>query len=199
MKVYSTPASGNSYKIRLFLSLLGLEHEVVDVDVAHGETHSSEFLRRNPRGQVPVLEDGEVTVWDSQAILVYLARRYRMAWLPTEAIPLAEVLQWLAVSQNELLYGLASARAVKRFGFECDLSQAQELGRSGLAVMDTHLRTRDWLAVGRPTVADVACFPYVALAPEGDVTLHAYPEVLRWIARIKTLPGFIGMEGIGSD
>ncbi len=118
MKIYSTPFSGNSYKIRLFLSLLGLEHEVVDVDVAHGETRSSEFLRRNPRGQVPVLKDGEVTVWDSQAILVYLARRYCMAWLPTEAIPLAEVLQWLAVSQNELLYGLASARAVKRYGFE---------------------------------------------------------------------------------
>lgn len=199
MKIYSTPFSGNSYKIRLFLSLLGLEHEVVDVDVAHGETRSSEFLRRNPRGQVPVLKDGEVTVWDSQAILVYLARRYCMAWLPTEAIPLAEVLQWLAVSQNELLYGLASARAVKRYGFECDFDRAQALGRSGLAVMDAHLCTRDWLAAGRPTVADVACFPYVALAPEGEVALHPYPQVLRWIARIKTLPGFIGMEGIGFD
>ena len=197
MKLYDGALSGNAYKIRLFLSLLGLEHELVPVDLRSGENRTAGYLEKNPRGQIPVLEDGDVTIWDSQAILVYLARRYAAEdWLPLQAGPMARVMQWLAVAENELLFGLARARAVKKFGRDFDLDACQQYGIAGLRVLDGHLQKRDWLAGERPTVADVACFPYVALAPEGDISLDEYTALPGWIDRIRSLPGFVGMEGI---
>ncbi|MDX1512801.1 MAG: glutathione S-transferase family protein [Gammaproteobacteria bacterium] len=199
MKLYDGALSGNAYKARLFLSLLGLDHELVPVDLRAGENRTEAYLKRNPRGQIPVLEDGEVTIWDSQAILVYLARRYGgEQWLPLDPAPMAEVMQWLAVSENELLFGLARARAVKKFGRDFDLAACQTYGKAGLRVLDGHLRKREWLACGHPTIADVACFPYVALAPEGEIPLDEYAGVLDWIERMKALPGFVAMEGISA-
>lgn len=145
-----------------------------------------------------MLEDGEITVWDSQAILVYLARRYaEERWLPLEPAPMAEVAQWLAVAENELLFGLARARAVKKFGRDLDLKACQDYGRAGLKVLDTRLERRDWLAGPQPTIADIACYPYVALAPEGEVPLDDWSNVLAWLRRVQGLPGYVGMEGIG--
>lgn len=196
MKIYHSRQSGNAYKAQLLASLLNLEHELVPVDLRSGESRSQAFLELNPRGQIPVLVDGDVTVWDSQAVLVYLARRYGEAWLPTDPAPMAEVMQWMAVSENELLFGLARARAVKRFGRAFDLESCQSYGRGALEIMNAHLADREWLAVGRPTIADVACYPYVALAPEGEVVLDPYGNVLAWMGRIQALPGYVGMEGI---
>lgn len=197
MKLYDWPLSGNAYKIRLFLSLLGKEYETVAVDLRAGESRKPEFLKRNPRGQIPVLEDGEITVWDSQAILVYLARRYGgERWLPLDPVAMAEVAQWLAVAENELLFGLARARAVKKFGRDFDLKVCQDYGRSGLKVLDARLEREDWLAGPQPTIADVACYPYVALAPEGEVPLDDWSNVLAWLRRMRGLPGYVGMEGI---
>ncbi len=197
MKLYDSPASGNAYKIRIFLSLLGLEHQLAPVNLRAGESRTQAFLSLNPRGQIPVLEDGEIIIWDSQAILVYLARRYGGDdWLPLDPVPMAEAMQWLAVSENELLFGLARARAVKLFGRSWNLSECQQYGRAGLDVMEAHLANRQWLAAGRPTIADVACFPYVALAPEGEIPLDGYHNVLGWIGRVQNLPGYTGMDGV---
>jgi glutathione S-transferase len=115
MKLYDMELSGNCYKIRLFCALLGLSYETVPVDLLKGEHKTAAFLALNPRGQVPVLDDAGTLVWDSMAILVYLAKKHGdEQWLPTEPAPLARVMQWLAVSENEILYGLARARAVVR-------------------------------------------------------------------------------------
>jgi glutathione S-transferase len=197
MKLYHSPVSGNAYKVQLFLTLLGLEHELVPVDLAAGQNRTEEFLRLNPRGQIPVLVDGAATIWDSQAILVYLARSHGGgAWLPTEPLAMAEVMQWLAVAENELLFGLARARAVKRFGRPWDLAQCQAYGRDGLRVLEAHLGAREWLVGTGPTIADVACYPYVALAPEGEIPLDGYSSVSAWIGRVQALPGYVNMEGI---
>ena len=194
--LYGTPVSGNAYKARLLLSLLGLEFEEIGVNLMTGENRTESFLALNPRGQVPVLVDGGVTVWDSQAILVYLARRYGEAWLPADPVAMAEVVQWLAVSENELLFGLARARAVLHFGRDFDLASSQAYGRAGLKVLEQRLAGNDWLAAGKPTIADVACMPYAALSHMGGVPLDDHPAVRAWIDRIRTLPGFIAMEGI---
>ncbi|MEW8228515.1 MAG: glutathione S-transferase N-terminal domain-containing protein, partial [Candidatus Thiodiazotropha endolucinida] len=107
LKLYDYPRSGNCYKVRLLLSMLGLDYARIDTDVLKGETLTVEFKQINPRGQVPVLLDHDLIVWDSMAILVYLARRYGdRDWLPTDPVAEARVMQWLAVSENELLYGL---------------------------------------------------------------------------------------------
>jgi glutathione S-transferase len=197
MKLYDMELSGNCYKIRLLCALLGLGYETVPVDLLQGEHKKADFLALNPRGQVPVLNDAGTVVWDSMAILVYLARKYgEERWLPKEPEPLASVMQWLAVSENEILYGLARARAVVRFKRLWDLAACQELGRSGLAVLEDHLRQNDWLAADHPTLADIACYPYVALAPEGGVALNGFPSVEKWIARVQALPGYVGMPGL---
>ncbi|BBL70546.1 glutathione S-transferase family protein [Methylogaea oryzae] len=197
MKLYDMELSGNCYKIRLFCALLGLDCESVAVDLFKGEQKSAAFLQLNPRGQVPVLDDGGTVVWDSMAILVYLAKKYGgESWLPGEAEALARVMQWLALSENEILYGLARARVIKLFNRPGDLAQCQQLGKAGLAVLESRLANGSWLAGDGPTIADIACYPYVALAPEGDVALDDYPQVRQWIARIQALPGYVGMPGL---
>ncbi|BBL59981.1 glutathione S-transferase family protein [Methylomonas koyamae] len=200
MKLYDMELSGNCYKIRLLCGLLGIDYERVPVDLMQGQHKSEDFLRLNPRGQIPVLEDAGVLIWDSSAILLYLARQYGgEQWLPLAAKPMAEVMQWLSLAQNELLYGLARARAAKKFNRPWDVEQCQQHGRLGLQVLERQLATNAWLAGSQPTIADIACYPYVALAPEGGVALAEFPAVLAWMQRIRELPGYVAMPGIGAD
>ena len=109
---------------------------------------------------------------------------------------MAEVAQCLAVAENELLFGLARARAVKKFGPDFALKACQDYGRAGLKVLHARLRGRDGLAGPQPARADVACYPYVALAPEGEVPVDDWSNVLPWLRRTQGLPGYVGMEGI---
>ncbi len=197
MKLYDFELSGNAYRIRLMLALLGLDYEPVPLKLMQGEQREPAFLKLNPRGQVPTLDDDGTVVWDSLAILVYLARKYGgEKWLPLDAEGMAEVMQWLAVMENEVLYGLARARVICKFKRPGNLEEAQLLGRKGLDVLEQRLAAHPWLALDRVTLADIGCFPYVALAPEGEIPLETYPRVRNWIERIKALPGFVGMPGI---
>ena len=197
MKLYDLDISGNCYRVRLFLSLLNVKHELQNVNLMKGEQREPPFLKLNPRSQVPVLDDDGIIIWDSMAILVYIARKYgNERWLPLAAAPMAEVMQWLGVMENETLYGLGKARIICKFKFPGNLEEAQTLGRKGLGVLEQRLASHDWLALDHLTIADVGCFPYVALAPEGEIALDPYPGVQRWIDRIKQQPGFIGMPGI---
>ena len=197
MKLYDIPLSGNCYKIRLFLSLLGKDYEIMPINAAAGENRTAVFLKINPRGQVPVLEDDGLIIWDSTAILMYLARRYGdETWLPLDAPGLAAVSQWLAVAQNEILYGLARARAMILFKRDGDMQEYQTIGTGILEVMEKHLEHRHWVALDHITIADIACFPYVALAPDAGITLDTYPAIQAWITRIKALPGYKGMQGL---
>lgn len=200
MKLYDFNLSGNCYKVRLMLSLLQLRYELINVDLACGEQKLPPFLTLNPRGQVPVLHDGDTIVWDSMAILAYLATKYGAQYLPTDAVNLAKTLQWLAVSENELLYGLAQARAYFRFRrLTIPLQEVQALGVGGLKVLEAGLVDQPWLVGNRLTIADIACYPYVRLAEEGEVSLSGFPSVQAWLARIESLPGFVSMQGVGAD
>lgn len=198
LTLYDYPLSGNCHKVRLLLSLMNVDYRVEPVDIPTGGTQTDAFLKLNPRGQVPVLIDGDTVIWDSMAILTYLARQYGEAhWLPEDPLALARVMQWLAVSENELLYGLARARVVLKLGRPFNLEECQTLGRSALDLLEKHLADRDWLASDdRPSIADIACYPYAALAPEADVDLAPYPNVCRWLSRIQALPGYTGMPGM---
>jgi glutathione S-transferase len=128
------------------------------------------------------------------AILVYLARRYGNGnWLPTDVVGEAQVMQWLAVSENELLYGLARARATLLLKRPFNLEQCQTEGKAGLAVMEQQLAGNEWLVAGQPTIADIACYPYVLLAPMGEISLEDYPHVRQWLARVEALSGWVAM------
>jgi glutathione S-transferase len=197
MKLYDLELSGNCYKARLLFSLLGMEHEIVPVDFLGGEHKSPEFLKLNPLGEIPVLVDGDLVLRDSHAILVYIARRAGSEdWLPTEATPMAQVMQWISTDANEIFHGPNSARLHDKFGYDLDLELARKRSHTVLARFEAHLVSREWLELGRPTIADIACVPYLALAPEGGVPLDGYPAVQAWIGRIKALPGFVPMPGV---
>ena len=198
IKLYGHEMSGNSYKPRLFLELLNLEYEWKLVDLMKGEHKSPEYLALNPFGQVPLLIDGETKLADAQAILVYLARQYGgEQWLPLDALPLAQVVRWLSTTAGEVRQGLENARLYYLFGAtSINIERAHQKAEYILTQLDQHLSTRTWLEFERPTIADIAVFPYVALAPDGKIDLAPYPHVLAWLDRIKQLPGYIPMAGL---
>jgi glutathione S-transferase len=199
IKLYGHEISGNSYKVRLMLSLLNIESEWVKVDVTKGEQKSPEYLALNPFGQVPLLVDGEIQLADAQAILVYLARQYGgEQWLPTAALPMAQVIRWLSITAGEVRQGPENARLYHLFGAgtQINIDRAIQKSEFILTQLNEHLRPRTWLEFDRPTIADVAVFPYVALARDGKIDLNTYPQILAWIDRIKQLSGYISMTGI---
>lgn len=206
MKLYSYEESGNSYKVRLLLSLLGVDYERVDIDLMIDEQHQQDYLAVNPRGEVPALADGDLLLRDSAAILVYVAARHGGApWWSSDPAEQAQIVEWLAFAASWVQYGVFTARAVVSFGipanglppdYEENLEGARIRGRRSLEILDEHLARQDWLACGRPTIADIAVFPYVALAPMGDIALTPYPQVEAWIGRIRALPGFVPIAGL---
>lgn len=199
IQLYGHEISGNSYKVRLMLSLLNLEYEWVRVDLMKGEHKSPEYLAMNPLGQVPLLVDGTIQLADAQAILVYLARQYGGdPWLPLEALPLAQVIRWLSIAAGEVRQGPENARLYHLFGTgtNINIERATQKANLILSQLDQHLQTHTWLEFDRPTIGDVAVFPYVALARDGKIDLDAFPNVLNWIDRVKQLPGYIPMAGL---
>lgn len=196
MKLYDNPVSGNCYKVRLMLSLLGKEYESIHVDSLGGETRKPHFLAVSARGLIPVLEDQGERIADSMAILVYLARRYGPQWLPDGPLAMARVMEWLAVAADELQHGAAQARRIRKLGASGDLTWAQMHAERGIGLLEHRLEQRPWLAAEKPTIADIACYPYVALLPEGGVPLDPYPPVREWMARIRQLPGYVTMSGL---
>lgn len=193
-KLHDLELSGNCYKVCLFCSLLGLKLDLAPVDFLGGAHMKSPLIDQNPFGEIPIFEDGGVVLRDSQAILVYLARKYGgESWLPTDAAGMAEVVSWLMVAENEVARGPNDARLHDKFAYKLDVGQARAKAKRIIGLMEARLTKRDWLALGRPTIADIACMPYVALSHEGGVSLQPYPRVRAWIDRIKALPGSITM------
>ncbi len=202
LKLYDRERSGNAYKIRLLLSFLDLPYERVPVALKEGRNQiDSQYLQLNPRGQIPTLQDGDATLWGSTAILCYLALRYdrTACWLPRDPLQCGQVMQWLELAQNEIQAGLFQARAIVQFGLEGDLEAAQRIGCRALEVLESRLGTEPWLAGSGPTIADIASFPYVALAGEGRVDVSAFPGIRRWIQDFGSLDRFVGMPGIEAD
>ncbi|WP_271411771.1 glutathione S-transferase family protein [Pseudomonas sp. Q1-7] len=194
MQLHDFYLSGNCYKVRLFLGLLGLQAEMLNVDLPCGAQKHPEFLALNPRGQVPVLVDDGQPLVDSQAILVYLARRYGEAhWYPQDALSQGLISGWLSLTANEIHNGAARARVGLKFGRPVDLEDAQARGRQVLELVDTHLAGRLWLVGDQPTIADVAVYPYLALADEGGLDLAPYENLAAWFARLRALPGYLDL------
>lgn len=193
MKVYMGKVSGNSYKLRILLALLKAPHEELIIDLKNKEHKGAAFLKINPRGEVPALEDDGKIFWDSAACLVYVARKFGgEQWLPTDAAGLAEVTQWLVLAATEIQCGLQYARRGVQMGRWTlgTLEEGQSFGRIALDIAEARLQKHDWLALGRPTIAEPACYPYIETAPEGNVALEPYPAIIKWMERCKKLPGW---------
>ena len=192
IRVYRMALSGHCHRVELLLSLLAIPYETIDVNLAAGEQKKPEFLARNGFGQVPVIEDGDVTLADSNAILVYLERQYAPgSWMPLDAIGAARVQRWFSVAAGPLAYGPAAARAIELFRRPEDLALARTRAAQLLTVMEQELADRSWLAGDAPTLADIANYAYVARAPEGGVSLQDCPAIRAWLQRVEGLPRFL--------
>ncbi|MET3666052.1 glutathione S-transferase [Caulobacter sp. 1776] len=188
--LHGTSLSGHTHRVALMLNILGLSYRFA---AAPKEVRASPaFLALNPLGQIPVLQDGDLTLADSNAILVYLARRYapNSPWLPQEPVAAASVQRWLSIAAGEVMHGPAIARMISLFGFPDDPARAERIAARLLTFMDDHLADRVFLAADHVTIADVACYSYVAHAPEGGVALEPYPNVRAWLARVEAQPWF---------
>jgi glutathione S-transferase len=195
MKLYFHPLSGHSHRARLFLSLIGADVEIIDVDLAAGAHKTPDFLALNPFGQLPVLEDNGTIIPDSNAILIYLAKKYAdRSWLPDDAAGAAAVQRWLSVAAGEIAYGPCAARLVTIFGAKFNPDEVIARAHVILERIDAQLGNRDWIAASHPTIADVALYSYIARAPEGNVDRSKYKNVTAWLGRIEALPGFIAFQ-----
>ena len=204
ISLYDYTLSGNCYKVRLLLHWLGLDYTRIPVDFHPGREHRSPAFMAsiNPLGQLPVLRDGDVLLPDAQAILVYLASQYDAdgQWYPHDDRTRGAINLWLALADG-ITRSASAARLHLSFGYSADLPACQQQAHVAFRQLDDQLaenqhREQAWLVAARPTIADIACFPYAALASEAGIDLMAYPALRRWIDDLRHWPGFITMPGI---
>jgi glutathione S-transferase len=194
IRLYTTLLSGHGHRVKLFLTLLDLPFEVVELDMKAGENRKPEYLALNPFGQVPTIQDGDFTLFDSNAILVYLAKRYGDAsWLPEDPLGAAAVQRWLSLAAGQIAYGPCTARLVTVFGAPHDHDTAKKLAVKLFDVLDGELAHKPFAAGNQVTIADVAAHTYIAHAPEGGVSLDPYPNIRAWLRRVEALPRFVAM------
>ncbi|MCZ2720278.1 glutathione S-transferase [Marinomonas sp. 15G1-11] len=193
LRIYNFPLSGHAHRVVLFANLAGIDHEVVNLDLPNGEHKQADFLAINPAGQVPAIVDGDIKLSDSNAILVYLARKYAPAFMPTDLVAEAHVQKYLTMAAGEIAYGPAAARLINVFNAPFNKEQTLMVAAKALARLDSELEGKDFLVNNIPTIADVAIYSYTAHAPEGGVSLDEYPNVRRLLTNIETLKGFVPM------
>jgi glutathione S-transferase len=184
LTLYDHPRSGNCHKVRLFLSMLALPYRSVFVDVLPGANHEKWFDDINPLQQIPVLVDDGFTIQDSQAILVYLAKRYDNQWFSDDAREAGQIVEWLSFAAKEVANGPQASRLFYIADEGIDIEAAQSEGRRVLAILNRRLADRRWLCLDRPTIADIACFPYVGLAREGKLPLDEHTQGRRGLTAL---------------
>jgi glutathione S-transferase len=195
--LYDFELSGSCYKIRLLMNILDVQYKKVTVDFVNKEHRTEKYTKLNPFGSIPIFEDDGLLLRDSAAMLVYLAKKHdkKNYWYPDDPVSMAHVQEWMATGGSDIMNS-AAARLVKILNYQLDLESLQTKAKATFKIMDAHLSNRKFLAADHPTIADIACFPYTAMAGEGGIDLAAYPNILKWIDRMKRVPGFIPMPGI---
>jgi glutathione S-transferase len=201
--LYNYELDESCYKVRLALSLLGLEWQAMAVDVFPGKEHLSlPFLALNPSGRLPILRDGDLVLHGTEAILAHLARAHDASgkWLPARASEFAEVMQWLIFSAHDLGATIA-ARQHSLFGTPGDETSLRAASSRAIRIMDDHMTARgfaqlEWFTTGHPTIADIALFPAFALSRDFGIDHDEYTALRQWARRFRALPGFKTMPGI---
>lgn len=193
LRIFSFPLSGHAHKVELFANVAGIAHEVVNLNLAGGEHKEEAFLAINPTGQVPAITDGDVKLADSNAILVYLARKYAPNFLPTDPLGEAHVQRYLTLAAGDIAYGPAAARLINVFNAALNKEQALMVAKKALTHLERELEGKEFLVNDTVSIADIAVYSYTAHAPEGDVSLDAYPNVRRLLKNVEALDGFVPM------
>ncbi|MEF1309932.1 glutathione S-transferase [Vibrio mytili] len=196
IKLYWHPLSGHAHRAHMLLSMLELDFELITVDLPGGEHQQPEFLTLNPFGQIPVLVDGETVISDSNAILVYLATVYdkELTWLPESPQMRAYIEQFLSLAAHRLAGSIAKLRAANLFNRSIDSAPLSREAYKLLTQVEHYQSNRQWLVGTGPTIADLALYSYIKVAPEGGISLADYPSLQAWLKRVEALPGFVPMK-----
>ncbi|ESK41027.1 hypothetical protein P256_00012 [Acinetobacter nectaris CIP 110549] len=196
IKLYTTALSGHGHRVEQLLKLLELDYE--KIDAPHEVRITTEFLKINPLGQIPILIDNEVVLSDSNTILLYLVQKYDRVctWYAKDIIGQAEIHMWLFIASGEIAFGPALARRTKLLNGDASLEEAQARAHKILTFINNHLKKYTWLALDKITIADLACYPYIAVADEGGISLDGYEYVKRWIKQVEEIQGISPMPRI---
>ena len=198
LKVYGDSRSGNCYKVKLLLNLLGIAYEWVPMDVLKGETQSEAFLAKNPNGKIPVLELEDGTcLWESNAILNFLADG--SVFLPSEPRLRTQVLQWQFFEQYSHEPYIAVARFIQLYqGMPEARMEEYRIchvrGHKALKVMEQQLQRTAYLVGDQYSIADIALYAYTHVADEGGFELSGYPAIRAWMDRVASQPRHVGMH-----
>jgi glutathione S-transferase len=186
--LYGSALSGHTHRVEQ--RTLDLPYRFVSAPA--NARRSADFLSLNPLGQVPVLQDGDALLADSNAILVYLAKRHVAggAWLSDDPVGAALVRRWLSMVAGEIASGPNMARLIVIRGMPDDRSKAMAIAGRLFHFMDEHLADRAYFAAAHPTIADPACYSYIAHAPEDGIGIKPCPSMCAWLLRIEKIPGF---------
>ncbi|KJF83389.1 glutathione S-transferase family protein [Photobacterium angustum] len=198
MVVYGDLQSGNCLKVKLILSLLGIEHQWHHINILENETHTPEFLALNPNGKIPVVvfDDGRV-LSESNAILSYFAEGSE--YLPQDNFLKAKVYQWLFFEQYSHEPYIAVARYIQVYlGMPADRVEQYEAlhekGYKALDVMEQQLSKSNFLVGDNVTIADFALYAYTHVADDGGYDLRGYPHIKRWLKAVGQLHASVDME-----
>ena len=191
--LYDMPLALNCYKVRLLLSLLDVDYRREPIDLLENEHKTPEFLALNPFGQLPVVTEGSLVLRDSQAIMVWIARKHGdESWMPRDPNQEAIVNAWLSAAAYEIRLGPYDARLAKLFPWLCvNANTVNERSDLALKLYDERLSDREWIALDRPTVADVAAYPAISQCGDGEISLEGKGAVQAWVGRIRALPGYV--------
>ena len=199
LKVYGDYRSGNCYKVKLMLHLLGREYQWLPIDILKGETQTAEFLAKNPNGKIPVLELEDGTyLWESNAILNFLADGSE--FIPNEPRLRTQMLQWQFFEQYSHEPYVAVARFIQLYqGMPEARREEYEVchvrGHKAFRVMEQQLQRTPYLVGEQYTLADIALYAYTHVAHEGGFDLSGYPAINAWLARVASHPRHVTMFG----
>jgi glutathione S-transferase len=194
IKLYDHPLSGNSYKVKLLLVQAGLSFETILIDVFKGENHKTAFTRINPAAKIPVVDDGGYIIWESNAILIYLAEKYANNYIPLDINLRGTLFKWLLFNKTSLDPYLAKSRAILKFvpKGKQDFKELELLrtdAKKGLKIFNQHLKKRSFI-VDNYSIADIAFYPYIKLCHEGEIDLKPFKNILSWMRNVENTDNF---------
>ena len=203
LTVYGMSVSGNCHKVRMLLEQLGTRYHWVEVDSAHDQTHTPDFLAMNPNAKVPLVQrdDGRLLP-ESNAILFWLAEG--TPYLPTDGWERAQTLRWMFFKQYSHEPYVAVARFIRGWVAadsprHAELPQLRERAAQALAVMEQHLAGASWFSGRQYGIADIALFAYTHVAGDGGISLQAFPLISAWLHRVRAQPGFVPMPAVTAE
>ncbi|AFE04893.1 hypothetical protein COCOR_02880 [Corallococcus coralloides DSM 2259] len=196
MKLFFHPLSGNSRRVLLVAAHLDIPLERIVVDLTTGKQREASYLGINPNGRVPVLDDGGFVLWESRAIMVYLAEKTPgQTLLPTDAQGRADVNRWLfwcsahMAPANTVLVqeNFVKQRTGRGPPDPAEVARGEALFAQTAPVLDSHLAGRTWVTQERLTLADLSLAASFALAGPARLPIEGYANLRAWLGRVQEL------------